>query len=108
MIASCSKRSDLMQEKFLRNRSTQMNDPIPYRINDEDIDEVLSAYSVPDEARDDARMHVRRRLLEIDEDVRMVPEDLNARREMALAEIEDILIDGGIIDATPDEPRIYP
>lgn len=85
-----------------------MNDPIPYRIDDEDIDEVLSAYSVPDEARAEARVRVRQRLMDIDEDVRMVPEDINARRGMALAEIEDILIDDGIIDAAPDEPRIYP
>lgn len=85
-----------------------MNDPIPYKISEEDVDEVLTAYAVPDEDRDDARMHVMRRLLDIDEVVRTVPEDLSERREMALAEIEDILITEGYIDAAADEPRIYP
>lgn len=85
-----------------------MTDPIPYRITDEDIDEVLAAYSVPDDAREEALMDVRRRLLDIDEDVRTVPDDLAERREMALAEIEDILINDRIINAMPGEGRIYP
>jgi len=85
-----------------------MNDPIPYKIRSEDVDEVLSAYAVPDAVRDDARMHVMRRLPDIDEVVRTVPEDFNERREMALAEIEDILISDGYIEASADEPRLYP
>lgn len=83
-------------------------EPIPYRISEEDVEEVLSAYAVPDDVRPDAVAHVRSRLLDIDEEVRTLPEDVAARREMALAEIEDILINDGYIDAAPDEPRIYP
>lgn len=85
-----------------------MNDPIPYKVSSEDVDEVLSAYAVPEEIRDDARIHVMRRLPDIDDVVRTVPEDFDERREMALAEIEDILISDGYIPATIDEPRIYP
>ena len=85
-----------------------MNDPIPYRIREEDVDEVLTAYGVADDAREDARMHVMQRLLDIADGVRTVPEDGSDRREMALAEIEDMLITDGYIDATPDESRIYP
>jgi len=85
-----------------------MNDPIPYKISAEDVDEVLSAYGVRDEIRDNARMHVMRRLPDIDDVVRTIPEDFDERREMALAEIEDILINDGYIEASANETRIYP
>ena len=85
-----------------------MNDPIPYMIREEDIDEVLTAYDAPAEIREDARRHVLRRVLDIDETVRTAPENLSDRRELALAEIEDILITDGFVEAAPDEPRIYP
>ena len=114
-------------------------DPVPYEIRPEDVDEVLSAYESvgggewPEERRADARDHVMRNVLELDEIIRSVPEDRRVRprldtasadrtievgarpgdaspdrREMALAAIEDLLIRDGFIDATADEARVFP
>ena len=115
-------------------------DPVPYQIREEDVDEVLSAYEgvggggFTDDARADARRHVMRHVLDIDEIVRVAPEerrslprDVSAedaaraqpvgirpgeesypRRELALAAIEDLLIRDGYIDAADDEPRVFP
>jgi hypothetical protein len=85
-----------------------MNDPIPYRISEADVDEVLSAYDVPENLRADAQQHVMRSLLDIDEVVRTAPENEIDRRDVALAEIEEILISDGYIEPEPGEPRIYP
>jgi hypothetical protein len=113
--------------------------PIPYEVREEDIDEVLSAYesvgggTFTEEERKDARRHVMRHVLDINEEVHTVPEDRrvasrvdaqdeprqrpvtkgpgelpSSRRDMALAVIEDMLIRDGFIDAAPDEARIYP
>jgi hypothetical protein len=111
-------------------------EPVPYEIREEDIDEVLSAYEPvgggewSDEDRTDIRAHVMRSILDIDDIVRSVPEDgpqdatadatragslserpgdeSAARREMALAAIEDLLIRDGYIDLAPDESRVFP
>jgi hypothetical protein len=115
-------------------------DPVPYEIREEDVDEVLSAYegagggSFTADIRAEARRHVMRHVLDIDEIVRAAPEerrglprDVSAedaqraqpvgirpgeeswpRREMALAAIEDLLIRDGYIDATEDEGRVFP
>ena len=85
-----------------------MSEPIPYLLREEDVDEVLSAYAAPDSIRAEAKQHVMRHVLEIDEVVRTAPEDAEERREFALAEIEDLLIKDGFVDAGVDEPRIYP
>lgn len=85
-----------------------MPEPIPYFLREEDVDEVLSAYAAPDAVRDEAKHHVMSRIVEIDEVVRTAPEDAEERREFALAEIEDILINEGFVEASVDEPRIYP
>jgi hypothetical protein len=113
--------------------------PIPYEIREDDVDEVLSAYesvgggTYPEEVRKEARRHIMRHVLDINEEVHTVPEDRrvvarvdaedeprsrpltkgpgelpSSRREMALAAIEDLLIRDGYIDATPDEERIFP
>jgi hypothetical protein len=114
-------------------------EPVPYQIRDDDIDEVLSAYEsvgggeFPEERRAEARAHVMRNVLELDEIVRAAPEERRlipragadaeigaespgdgpgdtsyARRELALAAIEDLLIRDGFIDATADEARVFP
>ena len=104
-------------------------EPVPYEIREEDVEEVLSAYATPDEARAAARDHVFRQVTEIDEIVRTAPEVPNEltgfagregpvgehpgdqsqdRRELALAAIEDILIRDGFISVSPGEKRIYP
>jgi hypothetical protein len=85
-----------------------MTEPIPYKISEADVDEVLSAYDLPEEERLQARAHVLQRVLDIDASVRTLPENVSDRREMALAEIEDVLITDGLIQIEPDEPRIYP
>ena len=85
-----------------------MPEPIPYMIREEDVDEVLTAYDVPEDRRADARNHIMRQVLEIDEVVRTAPENVSDRREVALAAIEDTLIREGYVDAAPDEPRVYP
>ena len=115
-------------------------DPVPYEIREEDVDEVLSAYesvgggSFTDSERAEARRHVMRHVLDIDEIVRAAPEDRRVlprevaaeaapraqptglrpgeesypRRELALAAIEDLLIRDGFIDASDDEGRVFP
>ena len=108
-------------------------DPVPYEVREEDVDEVLSAHDsvgggwTPEE-RSAAREYVMRHVLEIDETVRTAPEERRliprrdaeepldthpgdespARREMALAAIEDLLIRDGFIDITDDEERVFP
>ena len=111
-------------------------DPVPYEIRAEDVDEVLSAYESAsggdwtDDTRNAARRHVMSRVTDIDEIVRSAPEDARdalssrgrhahpesmrpgeqseARRELALAAIEDLLIRDGFIDVTDDEGRVFP
>lgn len=108
-------------------------DPVPYEIRAEDIDEVLSAHEAvggswsPDD-RAAAREIVMRNVLDIGEAVRTAPEDRRvaprgdrahpedmrpgddspARRDMALAAIEDVLIREGFIDITDDDDRVFP
>lgn len=106
-------------------------DPVPYDIQEEDIDEVLGAYesvggSWTADERSAARDHVMRHVLDIDDAVRTTPEDRrimprgddtesaggpgenSPRREMALAAIEDVLIRDGFIDVSSRESRIFP
>jgi hypothetical protein len=111
-------------------------DPVPYVIREEDIDEVMNAYASmgrddwTEEERREARRHVMRHVIELNEEVRTAPEDRRRgprtaadvaqpvgtgpgensefRREAALAAIEDLLIRGGYLDAAPDEERVFP
>ena len=105
-------------------------EPVPYRIREEDIDEVLTAYEAPEDVRSAARAHVLRQLVDIDDVVRTGPETPDAprrgafgdivdererlnnlspvRRELALASIEDELIRGGFVELNPGETRMYP
>ncbi len=111
-------------------------EPVPYEIREEDVDEVLNAYEPmgggdwPEDTRREARRHVMRSVVDLDEIVRSVPEDdptvteglpgpagaiaehpgdaAPARREMALAAIEDLLIRDGFIELDPDETRVFP
>jgi hypothetical protein len=113
--------------------------PIPYEIREDDVDEVLSAWesvggsTFTDEVRREARAHVMRHVLDINEEVQTAPEDRRTvarvdaedeprqrpltkgpgelpsmRRDVALAAIEDLLIRDGFIDAAPDEERVFP
>ena len=111
-------------------------DAVPYEIREEDIDEVLDAYdstgggSWSDDQREEARAHVMENVLDINETVRSASEDPSdalgaagdrmgdagdrpgerapARRGMALAAIEDLLIRDGYIDVDADEERVFP
>lgn len=105
-------------------------DPVPYRIRDEDIDEVLSAYAAPDDVRSAARQHVLRHVLDIGDVVRTAPETPSAqprlagidfetgtedpgdlspdRREAALASIEDLLLRDGFLELSAGEQRLFP
>lgn len=110
--------------------------PVPYEIREDDVDEVLNAYEPagggdwPEEARSQARSHVMRHVTEIDETVRSASEDPSdalgaagdrmgdaadrpgdrapARRGMALAAIEDLLIRDGFVTPGADEERVFP
>ncbi|MGH7462118.1 MAG: hypothetical protein ACREMA_13995 [Longimicrobiales bacterium] len=110
-------------------------EPIPYRVREQDIDEVLSAYEAAGggtwnaEERAEARAHVMRNVLDIDEVVATTPEDQrgsqntelrvqavadelansdSVRREAALAAIEDLLIRDGFITLSDREKRVFP
>jgi hypothetical protein len=111
-------------------------DPVPYEIREDDVDEVISAYEsvgggdYTEEDRVEARRHVMRNVIELNETVSTAPEERrvgrrefgdrsqpigirpgdqsNARREMALAAIEDLLIRDGFIEVTEDEDRVFP
>lgn len=91
-------------------------EPVPYMISEEDIDEVLSAYEPvgggvwTESARQAAKEHVMRHVLDIDDPVRTAVEEdrPDARRELALAAIEDLLIRDGLIEITDREKRVYP
>jgi hypothetical protein len=111
-------------------------DPVPYEIRDEDIDEVLDAYEPTgggdwgEERREEARAYVMENVLEVNETVRSASEDPSdalgaagdrmgemsdrpgerapARRGMALAAIEDLLIRDGYLDVDADEDRVFP
>ncbi len=111
-------------------------EPVPYEITEEDVDEVLNAYDASGgggfaaDERAAMRAHVMDHLSELNEIVRTAPEtderatrDLaagvgpvaerpgaqsSARRETALAAIEDLLIREGFLDLAVDEPRAFP
>lgn len=109
-------------------------EPVPYEIRSDDIDEVLTAYEPADgwseEQRATLRSHVMSHVTELDEIIRTAPErdpsrDVrtsamaepvnarpgaasSARRELALAAIEDLLIREQLVDAGADERRIFP
>ncbi len=111
-------------------------EPVPYEIREEDVDEVLDAYEPtgggawPEDRRQEAREHVLRNVVDLDDTIRSASEDPTdalgeagdrmgsmsdrpgdrspARREMALAAIEDLLIRDGFIDIDDDEGRAFP
>ena len=111
-------------------------DAVPYEIKKADVDEVLAAYEStggnewPEERRQEARDHVMKHVLELDETIRSASEDPNdalgssgdrmgriesgpgerspARQGMALAAIEDLLIRDGFIHVDAEEQRVFP
>lgn len=111
-------------------------DPVPYEIREDDIDEVLNAYEPagggdwPEERREEAHAHVMDNVLDLNETVGSASEDPSdalgaagdrmgdvgdrpgerapARRGMALAAIEDLLIRDGYLDVGEDEERVFP
>src|SRR4051812_35538212 len=102
-------------------------EPVPYEIREDDVYEVLGAYGAA-ENRDDAVRHVMARVRDINEIVRTAPEtprdegrlhrdilepeaarpgdQSDARRDLALAAIEDVLITGGFVEAAA-EARVF-
>lgn len=111
-------------------------DPVPYEIEEKDVDEVLDSYEPtgggdwPEDRRAAAREHVLKSVVELGETIRSAAEDPGdalgaagdragdvadrpgdrapARRDMALAAIEDLLIRDGFIDVAADEDRVFP
>lgn len=113
-------------------------DPVPYQITEEDVDEVLNAYEAagggefPEDERAGIRRHVLLHVTELNEIVRTAPETdeaetgsggltdrvatvgegpgarSSARRELALAAIEDLLIREGTIELEQGETRVFP
>ncbi len=111
-------------------------DPVPYEIKKDDVDEVLDAYEPtgggdwPEERREEARAYVMENVLDLNETVGSAAEDPSdsrgaagdrmgkasdrpgerspARRGMALAAIEDLLIRDGFIDLETGEDRVFP
>lgn len=88
-------------------------EPVPYEIRESDVDEVLGAWQETggrtwtEKQRAAAREHVMSNFVELDQIISTAPET-PARREMALAAIEDLLIRDGFIDARADERRVFP
>jgi hypothetical protein len=112
-------------------------DPVPYEIRPDDVDEVLSAYEGQgsdwtEEDRAEARAHVMKHVLDLNDVVRTAPEErrlqprmdaedadralplthgpgeASPRREFALAAIEDLLIRDGFLEPAEDEERVFP
>jgi len=111
-------------------------EPVPYEIRADDIDEVLAAYEPAsgwtDEDRAAAHTHVMQHVNDLNEIIRTAPEGRDAypldrrtsaiagplsarpgdgspaRRELALAAIEELLVGEGFVDAGPDERRVFP
>jgi len=105
-------------------------EPVSYEIRADDIEEVLTAYQVPEEQRAQAREHVLKHVLDVDDIAKAAPEigmervrrdewidgpgltqpgdQSPARRELALAAIEDLLIRDGFLDLGVDDKRVFP
>ncbi|HEU5208693.1 MAG TPA: hypothetical protein VFU06_04710 [Longimicrobiales bacterium] len=111
-------------------------DPVPYEIRADDIDEVLAAYEPAtgwsEQDRAAVHRHVMTHVTDLNEIIRTAPEGSGearldtrtsavaepvgarpgdgspARREMALAAIEELLISEGLVDARADEQRVFP